>query len=563
VRTWIVILVIVAGTVVVAGSAQDGGNIPVSVVGDWSSRHVIFAEAVSPELRGQVLSEPRFWQQFLRRHAIRPKPTVDEERERDGERRPDHDREGRRRRLSKRDWSVSLNRGSGGRISGPAKFVFDVTATPSCTSDFVVTGIQFAGSASQANILGLNNLYSNTSGTGFCAGTGPNVIFAYNVGTGTINSYITLSLNGQKLAFNEDGASGTSYFHVLTYKTGTGNGTSAASPAVPGTGNTAGDTKLPMSGTVTTAPFVDYQRDVAYVTTAAPGSSVMHKFSGVFNGTPAEVTTGGWPATIPGNPGISSPIFDGISRHVFVMDGAGFVDYVDDSVSPAKIVSGTFSVAPSGITAIPLIVDSSRQKIYVFTNNPNGTNAVVVQADTNLTAASKVTANIGSASSNLVLEGDFNNAYYTGGASTASFLYAVGNDASSLQRPALYNIGFNTSFTMNATTANGPTALSAGNTPRVYASPLTEFYNTALGKDFLFVGVNLACTTTTGANGCIRSLDITSGFPTAINTVILNATGGTGVITVDNDGAQAEASSAYFTTLTGATIVKATQAALN
>jgi hypothetical protein len=44
--------------------------------------------------------------------------------------------------------------------------------------------------------------------------------------------------------------------------------------------------------------------------------------------------------------------------------------------------------------------------------------------------------------------------------------------------------------------------------------------------------------------------------------VILNATGGTGTITVDNDSSAAEASSVYYTTQSGNNVVKATQAAL-
>jgi hypothetical protein len=102
-----------------------------------------------------------------------------------------------------------------------------------------------------------------------------------------------------------------------------------------------------------------------------------------------------------------------------------------------------------------------------------------------------------------------------------------------------------------------------GNTTGVFASPITEFYNSRLAKDFMFVGVSGACTVQ-GGSGCIRSLDITGGFPAAaaINNVILNAAGGTGTITVDNNDVAAEASSVYFTPLSGNTIVKATQAAL-
>jgi hypothetical protein len=547
------------------GTAQEHGHMPVSVVEDWSSRHVIFAEEVPREYRGAVLAEPRFWQQYYRRQANRPLASVEEREDEHGRDRDSDDRHKKRKKtLSHRDWSVPLGAGSGGRISGPAKFVFDVTSSPSCTADFLVTGIGIAGSATQANVIGLNNLYTNPAGTGSCAGTGPTVIFAYNVGAGQVPSIVALSLLGQKIAFSENNTvTGTSNFHVLQFKTGAGNGTSATAPAVPGTGNTAVDTKIALAGGATTGPYVDYTHDAAYLTTNG-NASLVHKITGVFNGTPTEVTTGGWPATIPGNPGVSTPVYDNVSRHVFATDGSGFLDYVDDSVSPAVVHSGTFSFAAAGITAAPVVIDSSRQKVYAFAGNTAGASAVVAQADTNLTAASKVTVNIGAPSNNAVLEGDFNNAYYTGGAFGTAFLYVVGNDASGTQRPALHNVGFaDATFKLNAAPANGPQALSAGATTGVFASPITEFYNSRLARDFLFVGVSGACTVA-GVSGCIRSLDITGGFPAAaaINNVILNAAGGTGTITVDNNNVAAEASSVYFTPLSGNTIVKATQAAL-
>ena len=54
---------------------------------------------------------------------------------------------------------------------------------------------------------------------------------------------------------------------------------------------------------------------------------------------------------------------------------------------------------------------------------------------------------------------------------------------------------------------------------------------------------------------------MTTGFPTAtsINDVVLAATGGTGGISIDNVSASPRASSVYYTTLTGKTVVKATQ----
>jgi hypothetical protein len=369
-----------------------------------------------------------------------PLPTFAAKGERDGEHERDWDDDRDRERdskhhrhkkhkktLSHRDWSFSLGAGSGGRISGPAKFVFDVTAPPNCTTDFVVTGIGIAGSGTQANIIGLNNLYTNPAGTGFCAGTGPSVIFAYNVGAGQVPSLVALSLNGQKIAFSENNvAAGTSNFHVLQFKTGAGNGTSATTPVVPGIGNTPVDVKLPLTGASVTGPFVDYAHDVAYVTT----TNVVHKFSGVFLATPAEVTTGGWPATIAGTGGVSTPVYDNVSRHVFVTDVDGFIDYIDDSVSPAVVHSQTFSFSTGG-TAAPVVVDSSRQKVYAF---QNGNTAVAAQGDTNLTAGSRVAVSIGGSGGPAVLDGDFNNADYSGGASSVSFLYVVGNDSTNRLR---------------------------------------------------------------------------------------------------------------------------------
>jgi hypothetical protein len=58
-------------------------------------------------------------------------------------------------------------------------------------------------------------------------------------------------------------------------------------------------------------------------------------------------------------------------------------------------------------------------------------------------------------------------------------------------------------------------------------------------------------------------LVITNGFPTVnAGTTALAAAGGTSGISVDNDSSLTEASSIYYATKTGATLVKATQAAL-
>ena len=104
-------------------------------------------------------------------------------------------------------------------------------------------------------------------------------------------------------------------------------------------------------------------------------------------------------------------------------------------------------------------------------------------------------------------------------------------------------------------------------------SPMTEFFNTSAGKDWLFVSVPTGCVATGGgAGGCIMSFDITGGFPAAATQGRPEA-GGTSAIVVDNVSTQPQASSIYFTTLGNTTCgdgvsgggcaVKLTQSGLN
>ncbi len=535
-----------------AADADRGGRHQrVPLIHDFTERQVISPEVVPAALVQQVGGNTRFWQQYLRRHARRPWKYD-----------PDAAFDPNADLAAARDWSFSLNNGNGGTIGQPAKYVYDVTAAPSCTNDFVVAGVNVAGSATQANLIGVNSLYNMPAGNGLCAGTAPKVMFAYNIGPGVINSYIQLSLDGTKVAFNENGTN--SYFHVLKWATGTGNGTSASAAATPGSGNGAVDVKLPLTGGTGTAPYVEYDTDTAYVTTS---DNVVHKFKNVFLGTPTEVTGAGtgWPVSTglgTGSPVISTPVFDPLSKHVFFTDSDnGGIDYVDDSVVPAVVVTNKFFYAPGLTVAMPVIIDMTNQKVYAFSPNPNGSAAVVAQADTNLSAASQVTVTVGSASANNTFMGDFTDDYYNGVTSTAR-LYVVGNDSSANKLPSLYAIGFNASYKMNAAYSNGPLALTT-NTAGIAASPVTAFYNSTLNKQFIFVGVSNRCTASI-TGGCIRSIDVTSGFPTAssINNVVLAATGGTGGISIDNVSSATGASSVYYMTLTGKTLVKATQAGL-
>ena len=61
-----------------------------------------------------------------------------------------------------RDWSISLGAGGTSAAMYPAKFSFDLNATPDCTTDFIVYPVNAVGSGTQPNLVAFNNLYSGT-----------------------------------------------------------------------------------------------------------------------------------------------------------------------------------------------------------------------------------------------------------------------------------------------------------------------------------------------------------------------------------------------------------------
>jgi hypothetical protein len=462
--------------------------------------------------------------------------------------------------------TFTLTAAPGAGQTWPAKFSFDVNSAPSCTNDYVVIGIPASPAAGgQANIVGLNNLYSGPRG-GLCT-TGPTVMFAYASGTGQVPASLTMSLNGSQIAYIENLPSGSSYFHNLTLGTTGTNGTGPTASVLPGSagGNNAVDQTVllsPDGGTTnqssTTAPWIVYTSgdadDWAYATTyttAAGGSGYLYKITNVFNG---GVPTIVWSIPIDAIP--STPVYDSVSNKIFFTDSNGRLDYVEDVGTPPSVVYG--AVLASGDTAEnSVVVDSTNEMVYA-TFNSNGTNALIVQAPTSM--ASSVSAAVGTATTvySGPYEPSFNNAWFTGTATPLLYIAGTGSGA----MPTLYSVGFNGSGVMNSS-PNGTTA--ALTTGEADASPVTGFYNATLGRDFLFVGVTDYCPATAGGTaGCVMSLDITNGFPTVnAGTTALAAAGGTTAIIIDNDSSDTEASSIYYATKSAGTLVKATQAGLD
>jgi hypothetical protein len=109
--------------------ARPDGSVPVPI--DWSSKHVVFTSDYTPEQAVKTWNEPRAYAQWLLHGnapvgsgLVRWRPAPIPRR--------------RSRRSIKKDWAISLGAGGVAQGMSPAKFSFDVNATPSCPADFVV-----------------------------------------------------------------------------------------------------------------------------------------------------------------------------------------------------------------------------------------------------------------------------------------------------------------------------------------------------------------------------------------------------------------------------------------
>jgi len=336
--------------------------------------------------------------------------------------------------------------------------------------------------------------------------------------------------------------------------------------------------------------FVDYGNDIGYV---GDDSGKLHKLTPFFNGTLAEVTTGGWPVTIASTTTkiLTGPVFDSVSNNIFVGDNegtAGNLFYVriaagssgtcnagsNGGVPPC--VGNTVLAASTkiGLTDPP-IVDSSNSWVYTQTSNANGTNAKIYQASTTLGSVS--ISNVGGISGADLHSGAFDNTYFTSGPTNSGARYYVcGLDATG-SLSTVYQFGFSGTGQLNS----AATASAAVNhTVSGPCSPLSEVYNpnAGTGTDWLFLSVsdngfsaafcsNKPCIMQFTITGAPTTLALTSGFKYAGS-----GSGGTSGIIVDNVSISAQASNFYYVNLvssactsggTGACAVKLTQSALN
>jgi hypothetical protein len=548
-----------------------------SVVTDWTSRHVLFSDSgtLTDAMNGsrdrweRIVNDPRYQWQQIRRHVPAAQLATDSAvrysdpmRGRQSPPPPPNPKETENGPIH-RDWAVKIaSPDSGAGVEPwtfPAKFSFDPAAQPSCTSDYVVYPVDANGSSTQANIVGVNNLYSGT-----CTGTVPSALFAYEVGTGQVFNSPVLSVDGTKIAFVES-IPGGSKFHVLTIGTDGNSGCAANSnhcngaayntPAVPGVNNNANDVAITMSGGVSdsfSSPFVDYEHEVAYV---GDDNGYLHKFTGVFSGSPTEVTTNGWPLSVaPTGTMLTSPTYDSVSQDVFVAQqgtSSGTLYCVNAASATAAFCSTPSITVGSNILDGP-IVDSTWEQVFVTGDDPTDTNTVLVQTPVDFSSSRTVTYGVAGTNH---WDGAFDNAYFT--SVDTGHMYACGN-LTSAPTPVLFRVGFNSSGIMNTSADSGSFQLveTGESGTAVSCTPLTEFYNAGTTTDYLFLAVEnggfATGTPNCGGNACVMSFSLPASapftFPTGPVATFTEDEGGNpfSAIIVDNYSTEPGTSQIYF-----------------
>lgn len=482
------------------------------------------------------------------------------------------------------DWSFDLGNGRVAPNMFPAKFGFDTNATPNCTTDFVVFGLNVAGVTNgQANLVGINKLYSGTSGL---CGNNPNLYWAYNGSTasGSILTSPSLSLDGTKIAYVES-AAGSSVFHVLTWKSGDGKFVNKA--AAPTRTNCTASTSCLLSVTYSStstdtlaSPWIDFASDKAFV---AADDGTIARISCVFNCTSAPTVDWTFKLPVAGTDGTkpmpSGPVYNAPYKLLFVTDQLGEVWALNAGGTTASIFAGPVMIGgggctttnPPGRTGTPspctangksygipdsVILDASgsSEKVFVFSGNdggqgPSGQSAVVAQMNQDLTGIVKVWIGKGSVGLNTgnvdIHSGTFNDFYWSGTPSVNGLLYACGTGATNTN-PFHYWIGFANYPVMDSSYTGSLQRLGVAG---VSCTPYNEFYNPNLNlggnaghHDLLFSGL------VDPTNGYMITNDIsTGGFTAALNFV--QYPGGISGQVIDNDSLSGQASSIYFGTL--------------
>jgi hypothetical protein len=580
------------------GQQKDPQHNRVALLTDWTSRHVLYPLSGPADRMSAAQRDPRARFSWVEHDGTRirfqPRRPIRSER-------PGFDR----------DWSINLGAGGTAANMYPAKFTFDITAAPSCSSDYIIYPVNTSGSPSQANLVAFNNLYSGTAGgTGICNapsagrptapdddGTDATVMWSYNVNaaggsvpTSPVISWdytgVTGSVLGTKVAFVESASGGQAHFHVLAWKAGDGVDTTdpdglqntrkpapitmfVSTDPVAGSGTA---TDLPLTADfggpdTFSSPFVDYTNDYAYV---ANDAGDLYRIKDVFcpsYNTDAGCTAGLAPSLdtswgsghgyVEVGGGVCTPmgtVEDAATGDVFVGCSNGVLYGYTSTGTP--LAPGRSITIGNGSTfggiVVPPIVDSSNGFVYVVTGTTGTTPAIVQVPINSFSVNDESSAALGHPAGENLSIPTFNDAYLSSVTSADWGVFSCGYDSSGTLT-YLYIVGFNSSRVMNSGTPPSANQFQLASSVEA-CSPLTGFVN-AVGppfppNDWLFVGLS---------TGSVNNYEVSvsagvtgsGGFPVTFSNTATpyTVTGGPSGMIPDNESTDTQASSIYFSGL--------------
>jgi hypothetical protein len=316
--------------------------------------------------------------------------------------------------------------------------------------------------------------------------------------------------------------------------------------------------------------YPDYGNDTIYV---GDDAGKLHKFTGVFKGTPAEAGSP-WPVSV-STMALSSPVFDPVSGRVFVGDylpagmancatnGCGFLYSV--LATTGAVTASTRLDYIFGLVDAPLL-DIAAQTLYAFVGADNNFENVsspcggkrepcsgVFQFPTTFASGAGGTEARLNNGFQFMLIGSFDNKFFTSATpgSPTGNLYFVSNtgnvDNTLFQIPIASNV-------MGAPVAGPPISanFTTGATQAAGMS-ITELFSNS--HDYIFTSAilfsGLGTCASSSSQGCLMGFDVTSGTISSSTTPTgaSNVTGGVSAVIIDNVSNFSGASNLYFTPL--------------
>jgi hypothetical protein len=428
-------------------------------------------------------------------------------------------------------------------------------------SNFSWSGSTLAGGINaQATIVAFNNLYSGT-----CSGSVPEFAWAYNTGTGAVAKTSTgTSADGTQVAFVQTSAAGVATLVLL--KWANNNALSSTNPLALTSQASASayrSCSAPCMYTIAfngghddtrSAPFYDFSgTDTLYV---GDNNGLVHQFTGVFSGDPAETVSATnpiWPVNVGSATVLTGPTFNNADLNIYVGGANGILYDVNPTVSPTTITASQAIGSGTGIVDGPLLDPTAGTggTLYAFVADDGSTNcgssqpcSAVFQFQSEYSSGNpgaETTTGIGS-STIPVHGGTFDNIYFNSSNATGN-LYTCAQPGST---STIYQIPITANTVPGA--ANVGVAVSTTG-PGPVCSPMTEVFNGT--TDLIFGGISTSGVSVTGCTGgaCVYNFDVTSGTTPLSIGYGLTSTSGSSAIVIDNTSSDAGASNVYFTTL--------------